>query len=505
MSLNRPAYIKLFLLLGVFLGLDWLIWGEGIWKIPNEASWGTDFFYSYVYEKKRILNSITSERRVLILGSSIARYSFNPELLQEDLKNRGLNTEVRLLAHAGFTPIDAYAQREDIIRMNPEIIVYPLNFVDFRIFRAFEKYPEKSLSEVDESSLISDSLNPLYSPQAKYAYPNSVLRDFYQYLSLENKSMFLSAYLFSFYRYREIAYDNLKYIYNHRYSRNTSYFWYGGVQIPERVSTLGWTGKRFSFYWDPYFEKKGFYVQIVPEILRTGKVSLVFSSEKNREERVFTEPGWQKIQLDNIPYGMKVTCELSDTWIPYEATGDRFDYAREPMGVRLQETFGLESPRANYHVLREERSEDFRFEGMNEDDYAEYFRFRLLQDRDRRPGLVTMTLYKDAKERLHREQFRPFFHYRYLKQFLEAMNEKEIKVLFILNPENPFSFLWYRDSLYHKEEIHYLKSLENKNLIFWNLINTLEGNKFSDYHHMTFGGMKKMLPVYGEKIAKILK
>lgn len=505
MLIQLPLRLKLFILLGVFFSLDWIVWELGIWKIPNEANWGTDFFYNFVYEKKRILSSITTNRRVLVMGSSVARYSFDPQLLQEYLNSRGKDVDVRLLSHAGFTPIDAYAQREEIIRMNPEIIVYPLNFVDFRIFRAFEIYPEKPLSTVDENLLISDSLNPTYSPQAKFAYPYSVLRDFHNYLNLENKAMFLSAYLFSFYRYREIAYDNLKYVYNHRYSRNTSYYWYSGVQIPERVSTLGWTGKRFSFEWNESFQKKGFYVQIVPEILKKGNLSLVFLSDKHREDRIFTEPGWKQIHLENFSPGEQIICELSETWIPFDASGDRFDYAKEPMGVRLQETFGLDSPKRDYHIVREERSEDLRFKGMTEAEYRDYFQFRLLQDRDKRPGLVTMTLYKDAKERLHREQFRAFFHYRYLKEFLNSMSEKEIKVLFILNPENPFSYMWYEDSMYHKDEVQYLKSLENKNLIFWNLTGKLAGNQFSDYHHMTFGGMQEMLPVYGQKIFELLE
>lgn len=505
MNNNLNFKNKFLFWVGVFILMDWFFWGHVLWKIPNESSWGTDFFYNYEYEKRRVLGEDPGNPRVVLLGSSVAGYSFDPETLRHYLAMKGLISDVRLLAHAGFTPIDAYAQRKEILEMKPTIIVYPLNFVDFRIFRSFQIFPEKPLLEVDESVLISDSLNPIYAPQAKYSYPFRVLIDFYPYYNWETGSMFLSSSLFPFYRYREIAYDNLKHLYNHRYTRNTSYYWYQGVQIPERVSTLGWTGKRFSFGWNQTLNTKGFYVQIVPELLRSGEVLLEFKSGELREEKKFMEPGWKKVQLKNFPIGSMITCEISKTWKPVEAGGDRFDYAREDMGVRLQETFGLEFPERNAHTVRQERLEDLRFRNLSEPEYKEYFQFRLLQDRDIRPGLVTMSLYKEAKERLHRENFRPFFQYRYLKQFLEFMHENNVQVLFILNPENPYSLAWYKTSDYLKDEKAYLLSLEKKGIVFYDLLDYLPGSEFGDYHHLTYGGMKRMTPVYGDKIKDMVR
>ena len=498
--------MKKILIIGtIFVMIDQIFFGKFLWEIPSEASWGTDFFYNYNYEKKRLEKGKEKRERIILLGSSVARYSFDSLRLEDYFKKAGVEREVRLLSHAGMTPIDAYCQRDAIEKMQPSLLVYPLNFVDFRIFRAFELFAEKKLEEVEEKDLIKDALDPRYAPQSRFIYPGEALIDFYDYLDLESSTVLLSSTLFPFYRYREIAYDNLRYIYNHRYSRNTSYYWYQGIQIPERVSTLGWTGKKFSFEFKKYMKEEGFFLQIVPEIIKKGELKIRFLSDNRPiEEFIFSKTGWQRVKLQNFIVGDRVTAELSETWIPYKATEDRFDYAKEEMGVRLQETFGLESPHKNFHIIREERSEDMRFETMTEEDYSNYFQFRLLQDREKRPGLVTMTLYKDAKLRLHTEKFRPFFHYKYLKKFVEEMQKRNIPTLLILNPENPNSLIWYKDSQYVKDEKKFFLDLEDKQVYFWDIHSFLQGKDFSDYHHLTYRGAQKMNSIYGEKILEII-
>jgi hypothetical protein len=495
---------KSFFLFLIFVLFDHFFWEVLFWKIPNEASWGTDFFYNYVYEKKRLEAGRGTKERILVLGSSVARYSFDNSVFEAYLETKGIKKEVRLLSHAGLTPMDAYAQRDSIEKMQPSLLVYPLNFVDFRIFRAFQLVPQKKLEEVDEDILISDSLQPSIAPQVISAYPWEALRDFSPYFSLDARASFLSAGIFSFYRYREFGFDNFKYMYAHRNSRNTRYYWYQGIQIPERVSTLGWTKKSFSFEIRPYMKEKGFWVQVVPEILQEGPLVINIKSDRgDMEEFILKDVGWQQIVIQKIGEGDKVRAELSATWKPIHALGDRFDYAREDMGVRLQETFGLDTPHKNFHVVREERSEDDRFVTLTEREYEDYFHFRLLQDLDSRPGLVAMQLYKDSKERLHREVFRPFYQYRFLKLFTEEMRKRKIPTLLILNPENPYSLVWYKDSQYLKDEIRFLESLEGEGVQFLNLHSYLDGKNFSDYHHLTYQGMLKMTPVYAEKVIQM--
>ena len=171
-----------------------------------------------------------------------------------------------------------------------------------------------------------------------------------------------------FYRYREIYSQNLRNLYNHRFGRNTSYHGYGGVQIPERVNSLGWTGKRFSFLPKTYMFDKGFWIQIVPEIIEKGPLTLTLHSEWETDVLVFTDPGCKKIKLNSKfqkQYSF-ITAELSATWKPYLAKEDRFDHSRDDVGVRLQQTFGLDRPLSDMQYVREERTEDLRYINMTD-------------------------------------------------------------------------------------------------------------------------------------------
>ena len=125
MKHNSPLS-KIILIFFCFILFDRLFWGELYWKIPNESSWGTDFFYNYNYEKKRLEQDSNHKDRILIIGSSIARYSFETSLLEDYLKTKGFEREVRLLSHAGMTPIDAYGQRDSIEKMKEVLFAYSI-------------------------------------------------------------------------------------------------------------------------------------------------------------------------------------------------------------------------------------------------------------------------------------------------------------------------------------------------------------------------------------------
>ena len=168
-------------------------------------------------------------------------------------------------------------------------------------------------------------------------------------------------------------------------------------------------------------------------------VVVTLSGEGEKEEIVFAEPGWKKIKLSpkfQNQYSY-ITAELSKTWQPYLASGDRFDHSRDEVGVRLQQTFGLDKPLSGMQYVREERIEDLRYLKMSDKEYEEYFYYRLLSDLEHRPGIGYIHALKNAKERLTRETFRPGIHLQYLKKFTIEMKAKKIPILVINNPENP--------------------------------------------------------------------
>ena len=311
-----------------------------------------------------------------------------------------------------------------------------------------------------------------------------------------------------FYRYREIYWQNLANLYNHRYSRNTSYHGYAGVQIPEGINSLGWTGKTFSFVPLQYMSEEGFYIQIVPEIVEKEKLTVTLTNALQRIQTIsFTKSGWYKIVLDKkfMEDNTRVTVVLSNTWVPNLAKEDRFDHSEDNMGVRLQQTFGLEKPFQNQQYTRERRMEDDRYINMEDDQYEKYFYYRLLDNLPNRPGIAYIHALKNAKERLASETFRPTIHYQYLQKFTGNTSNSSLKVLLINNPENPISLRWYKGSKWYQDQLTYLNNLSSNHTTFIDLHNFLRPQHFSDFHHLTYPAMEFMNSVYGNYILQQLE
>ncbi|MBP7280174.1 MAG: hypothetical protein KBA66_01260 [Leptospiraceae bacterium] len=508
--MSNVQNLKRILLFAIALfALDQFFFGFVIWRLPNESPWGTNHFFNFIYEKKRIERTPKTKSRILVVGSSIAYYSVDRDLLKGYLKERmGKEFDVEYLSYAGMTPLDSFLVREDIASLQPDLILYPINFIDLRLHREYVLNPSGTNESANDTALILDAVNFAEAPQSKFTFPDKTIQEFYSILTLEKSATYLSSYLFLFYRYREIFSQNLKNLYNHRFGRNTSYHGYAGVQIPERINSLGWTGKKFSFLPKPYMFDKGFWVQVVPEILVGGNLVLTLSGEGEKEEIVFAEPGWKKIKLSpkfQNQYSY-ITAELSKTWQPYLASGDRFDHSRDEVGVRLQQTFGLDKPLSGMQYVREERIEDLRYLKMSDKEYEEYFYYRLLSDLEHRPGIGYIHALKNAKERLTRETFRPGIHLQYLKKFTIEMKAKKIPILVINNPENPLALNWYENSNWYKDHLDYLQNLvSDKEIEFIDFRNKLKPQDFSDFHHFTYPGMVKMNLEYGETIVKFSK
>lgn len=498
--------LKLILLFtGFFFLLDYFLFGFLLWKIPNESPWGTNHFYNFEYERKRLLSQKSSKPLVLIIGSSIGYYSIDRTLLAGYLKEKtGKDYSVEYLSFAGMTPLDAYLFRNEILNLKPELVLYPINFIDFRLHRAYILNPENKNETVDDNIILQDALNWGEAPQSKFAFPFQSFLDLRNEIPIEKSAAYLFASLINSFRYREIYLPNLRHFFSHRFGRNTHYHGYAGVQIPERVSSLGWTGKRFTFSPRKYMFEKGFYLQVVPELVESGPLTITFSNrEETVQKEIIARPGWIKLRL-NADFKNKdfpITAELSKTWQPYQAKEDRHDYSRDELGVRLQQTFGLDSPLSDMHYEREERSEDLRYTNMSDSDYREYFNYRLLSDLQSRPGIGYIYALKWAKERLASENFRPSLHMKYLKKFADAMEEEKLSVLIINNPENPFSLEWYENSNWYKDHLDYLRNLGKGGCVnFVDYRNSLPMQDFSDFHHLTYPGMVKANSLYGELI-----
>lgn len=315
--------------------------------------------------------------------------------------------------------------------------------------------------------------------------------------------MFIAS-LFKFYAYKDLAWDAVTSLYNHRFGRNSSYHAYAGVQIPERVNSLGWTHQKFSFRVTDTIKIEGFWVEVVDEILRDGPLTIRLECDDYSQEVVFSSPGWKKISLDSEFFQKEkypfLTASLSQVWYSFEANGFLKDYHRDPMGVRLTQTFGLDAPKQNMQYNREERFEDLRYIDMDDDTYREYFFYRLLEDLPNRPGIRYLYEIAEAKKRLGGESFRPILHFEYLRKFAERLEQKKIPLLIINNPENPISLEWYSNTNWYKDYLKFLESLQREGTRFVDWKDVLEMQDFSDFHHFTYPGMEKMNSKYASEI-----
>ncbi len=509
MKNKRNKFIFIFVLIGFLFLFDWAFFRRGQYLLPNESPWNTNHFFNFLYEYKRVANLPKNRPRIIILGSSIAYYSISSELLAHQLKIKtGKDYEIIYLAYAGNSPLYVYLLLDWLFPLEPDLVIYPINFIDYRLHRTYVIFPEGKNEDVNEELLVRDALTFQEAPQSLWVFPWETLSEVGGSMDLGNKARYLLAGLFSFYKDQDFYLTNLQNIYQHRFGRNTSYHAYMGVPIPEGISSLGWTGKKFSFF--PIDKMKagnqGIWIEVTPFLLRDGIVSLTFTTDSGRKQIVKLEkPGWKKVFLEPRFFDFKemVTAELSQVWYAFEASGAYLDFHRDPMGVRLQQTFGLESPPKGQQYQRPSRAEDFRYIGMEDEKYKAYFYYRLLEGLEVRPGIGYLVALERAKKRIATEKFRPFFHFQYLKKISEVFEYRRVPLLIINNPENPVSLDWYENSPWYKDYLLFLHSLGSQNVHVSDLKRALPMQAFSDFHHFTYPGMEQMNPIYASEIVNL--
>ena len=187
--MNNLQNLKRILLFAITLfAVDQIFFGFLIWRLPNESPWGTNHFFNFIYEKKRIERTPRVNPRILIIGSSIAYYSIDRDLLKGYLKEK-TNTEfdIEYLSYAGMTPLDSFLLREDIDKLKPDLVLYPINFIDLRLHRAYVLHPNGTNERIDDKVLLLDALNFVEAPQSKFTFPEKTIQEFYKILPLEKR------------------------------------------------------------------------------------------------------------------------------------------------------------------------------------------------------------------------------------------------------------------------------------------------------------------------------
>ncbi|TGL23229.1 hypothetical protein EHQ42_02945 [Leptospira levettii] len=491
----------------VFLfGIDTLFFRKIQFILPNESPWNTNHFFNFLYEYERIRSLPKIKKRIIIVGSSVAYYSIDARSLEKTLKEKfSLDVDVFYLAYAGNSPLYVYLLLNWLTPLDPDLVVYPVNFIDYRLHRTYVLFPDGRNDTVDESLMIRDALTFGEAPQSLWVFPWETLKEVGSEMDTETLSRYIVSSGFTFYRYKDIYEQNLQNLIQHRFGRNTSYHSYMGVNIPEGVNGLGWTGKQFSFFPTHKMEEKGIWLEVTPYLLAGSTCKLTFSNGDTNQVVNLKDARWTNVRLDPIFFreNKQITATLERVWYAHEATGAYLDYHYDPMGVRLEQTFGLEVAKSGVQYTREPRTEDYRYKRMDDKTYTRYFYYRLLEGLDKRPGIGYLVALKLAKERIRTEKFRPFFHFHYLQKIADHFRNRNIPFLLINNPENPISLSWYEDSDWYRDHLLFLKSLDSGSVHFWDIHGVLPMQGFSDFHHFTYVGMEQMNSIYAERIGNL--
>ncbi|MCU0824498.1 MAG: hypothetical protein MUF77_07630 [Leptospira sp.] len=500
----KNAILILSFFLSVFV-FDFLVFRKFQYVLPNESPWNTNHFFNFLYEYKRIQSLPKIKKRIIVLGSSIAYFSIQAKDLELELKKTyKLDVEVFFLAYAGNSPLYVYLLLDWLFPLEPDLVIYPINFIDYRLHRTYVLFPEGKNESVSEDILIQDALSFGEAPQSLWVFPWETWREVGVKMDANTQARYLLSGLFSFYQTKDIFFQNLTNLYQHRFGRNTSYHLYMGYPIPEGVSGMGWTGKFFSFPITKKIRQSGFWIEVTPFLLKEAPTNLVLRQGNITQTIPLTKSGWMKVELDpNFSMDSLVQAELGRTWLAYEASGAYLDYHRDPMGVRLEQTFALDRPPAGEQYIRRRVTEDNRYNGMSDEDYRRYFQYRLLDGLEFRPGIGYLVALKDAKLRIGNENFVPKFHFRYLQKIADRFREKQISFLLINNPENPVSLEWYERSNWYRDHLIFLKSLAGGTVHFVDLHSVLPMQGFSDFHHFTYPGMEQMNPIYAKEIGNL--
>ena len=475
--MKKISAILSFLIL--FFLVDYLLFGVLFWKLPNESPWNSSHFYNALYEIKNAPPK--KAKRIVFVGSSLVYYSVNQAVVREKLKQAtGETFELVFVSFAGMTPFDSYMMKDVILGLEPDLVVYPLNFIDFRLHRPY-LLGDTAQTVAEEKMLLDDSLNLAEAPQSLYFYPWQVLREYLFAIGIQRSAVYLSAAISDTFRYRLLAMGAVAEMISHRFGRNTSYHGYMGVQMPQRVNARGWTGQEFVFQPTEKIRKEGIWLEVVPEIADRD-FFIRFDAENNSQKFYFPTPGWKHISSP-VFSAQNVTARLAKTWQPIESQGHLFDYLHDRLGVRLPQTFGRQNPPSGLYFHREERLEDLRFDQMTEREYKSYFNEYLLKDPEKRPGIAYLHALKTAKEKVSREVFRRSFQFVYLQKLVAQLS---VPVLLVNHPENPLSLAWYGDSVWYLGYLDFMRQLNANKIDFIDMKNKLEMRDFLDYHHITW-------------------
>ncbi|MBR33348.1 MAG: hypothetical protein CMN77_18770 [Spirochaetaceae bacterium] len=490
----------------------------------------------------------TEPYRIVVLGSSIARYSVQTEVLEQLLRNR-LNhpVQVELISHAAMMPEDAFHYTPRINAMKPDLVVYPMALVDLDLEHLTPPHIPGPAFDTDAHFEFLKRRVP-----AQRFYPASFAWEHLDRLSLTEISSGLMSGLLAGIRFSGQWWDALEF--NRKSESGSplkSYIYYQGkplagglyregktsgcvafpasyagdelnFEIPPELFTPGFkiTLEWFSAdvqlsgldsdmaaMWEPHWEK-GY--EYPAELLRNESMQrkLFFADPCNIDVKPVRSrdyradgSGWKKIPLASEERQGWVRLKLSHVIVDNSLQPVSDANRRYGEGLRMPGQFGLEEAPVDQVQHRRWFLEDQRLMDLTDLEYLKDYMQRIQPDNwKHRPALIPYNNLRIVKTYLPVQDFVPVYQ---LKRLKDVRNRLDCPMLLILNPENPVESAVFEDSQYFADFKEYLHREHGAGYV--SLHDELPMQYFADPHHFTYFGMLRMTPRYADLIVAALQ
>ncbi|WP_246051939.1 hypothetical protein [Leptospira idonii] len=505
-SLKARAFALFVLLFGATLVLDYLVFNQLYFYLPNEMEWDTSPWYNFE-KKRKDLKADSSPNKVIVTGSSVALYSVLPDVL-----NRRANGSynVDFYSHVAMAPSDLYYYKEDIVKTNPKMVMYVLNLADFQWEYVFIENGKFRF----EKKLWIDEFADRYP--AKLFYPLEFLKDYFFDIGRKKISKLAAKSLFYASRYRVFFWDPIDtYIENH-FRSGRSYNKYQGSLPKEGIWSKGWTKLSASMQCDIskkeedsiFFSRnhskiKFSFYQTEEDAFK--KLPLVHS-----EERIFSKSGWVGIAWKSFSLPSSQSYFLKLEVLEGDTTAKAADLFRTgkdyPVGVRLSHYFCKEPSYADRSYLREPYYDEVRFTEMTSEEYDEDYFQRMLESADQRNELYRLNVLRQNKKKIGTTKFEAWMEYTRVLEISDYFKEKNIPFVLVLAPENPVESVLYTKSEWFQGMTTHLRThIESNGQNFHNEVDFSSVKQmFFDPHHMTYDGAYAFQPTLEQIISSSL-
>ncbi len=509
--------------------LDRLVYNRLVFLPKPAVGWDQFPWYVFEYHLKKLESARDPRPLVLIVGSSIAKYSVQKEGLEAELAARGTQARVEMVVHASMMPGDLRHYLPRLLALKPSAIVYITNPADLDLERYLHPWEAGSpYSDWAFRTFMALRHPMLLFYPSEFAWEQRGFLDFQEQIRLHLRGQSFAL------RFKSEWYDPLLFTFRAHRGDVKSYLNYQGIPIREGIWREGRTGGCFSLprsvlekrpllvqTSNALFDEPTFRVSIFsaapPEKPAPGPAAAPSSPSLCGEGKTAravgqvrpSAAGWRALPIPTLPAGDWFTFVLSHVEdeegkvLPVRAG----DPAHRGFGLRLPGHLGLESPPTNDYLVRRPSLEDVRLAALSDSEYEQDFHRRVHPDdwaRPERGALHQFNRLRLAKLMLHWRAFETIPPVREVESIAAAL-PPAVRLLIVNNPENPLTKESYDGSHWYAGYLDFFQKLERRpNIRFYDLRNSLPMQHFSDAHHLTYPGLLRMQSEYARIVAQSL-